>query len=113
VANWISVRRHGTLTVRTGKDRDSLVLQAVGEVDMASAPALEQSLLYALESGASSIVLDLNAVSFIDAAGMRVLLWATATSRRDGDRLRIDCGSPVIRRLLDITGSDPESPSTT
>ena len=101
----ISVRRHGPLTVRVDQEDDSVAVRAVGELDIASSPALEQSLLHAFESGAPSIVLDLTAVSFIDAAGLRVLLWAAGTSRRDGDRLRIDCGSPVVRQMIDLSGS--------
>ena len=108
MTNWISARRHGTLILRIGEAPDSLVLQAVGEVDHASAPALEHSLLRALESRASSIVLDLNGVSFIDAAGLRVMLWATATSRREGGRLRVDCESAAIRRLFDLPGAGAE-----
>jgi anti-anti-sigma factor len=63
-----------------------------------------------LESGASSIVLDLTAVNFIDPAGLRVLLWAAARSPEDRDRLRIDCGSPAVRQLINLTGSGRELP---
>jgi anti-sigma B factor antagonist len=108
----ISVRRHGLLTIRTREDWDSLVLLAEGELDIASAPGLEHSLLHALDSTAASIVLDLTAVSFIDCAGIRVLMWAAGRSREDGDRLRIDCGSPAVRQLIDLTGSGRELPLT-
>jgi anti-anti-sigma factor len=92
------------------QDRNSIVLRATGELDIASAPGLEHSLLHVLESGASSIVVDLTAVSFIDPAGLRVLLWAAGRSSEDGDRLRIDCGSPAVRQLIDLTGSGRELP---
>jgi len=112
MANSISVRKHGPLTIRVEQDRDSIVLRAGGELDMASASGLEHSLLHALESGTSSIVLDLTAVSFIDSVGLRVLLWAAGRSHEDGDRLRIDCGSPAIRQLIDLTGSGRDVPLT-
>ena len=105
----MSFRRCGPLTVRMEEDRNSVTLWAVGELDMATAPTLERSLAHAFQSQVSSIVLDLAAVSFIDGAGLRSLLWAAAMSGRDGNRLRIDCGSPVVRQLLDRTGSDPEA----
>jgi anti-sigma B factor antagonist len=110
MANSISVRKHGPLTIRMEQDRNSIVLRATGELDIASAPGLEHSLLHVLESGASSIVVDLTAVSFIDPAGLRVLLWAAGRSSEDGDRLRIDCGSPAVRQLIDLTGSGRELP---
>ena len=112
MANSISVRKHGSLTLRVEQDRDSIVLRAGGELDVASAPGLEHSLLHVLESGASTIVLDLTAVSFIDPVGLRVLLWAAGRSRDIGDRLRIDCGSPTISQLIDLTGSGRELPLT-
>ena len=110
MASSISVRKHGPLTIRIEQDRNSIVLRASGELDIASAPGLEYSVLQALESGASSIVLDLTAVSFIDRAGLRVLLWAAGRSRGGADRLRIDCGSPAVRQLIDLTGSGRDLP---
>lgn len=106
----ISIRKHGSLTIRTEQPGDSLVLRANGELDIASAPGLEHSLLHALESGASSVVLDLTAVTFIDPVGLRVLLWGAGRSREHGDRLRIDCGSPAVRQLIDLTGSGRDLP---
>ncbi len=103
MATSISVRRHGGLTIRIDQDEQSLVVRAVGELDIASAPALEDSLLHALEGGPPSIVLDLKGVTFIDPTGLRVLIWAGDGSRADGGRLRIDCGSLPVRRLLDLT----------
>ena len=110
MATSISVRKHGPLTIRVEQDRSSLVLWAAGELDIASAPGLEHSLLHALEGGAPTIVLDLTAVSFIDPVGLRVLLWAAGRSREHGDRLRIDCGSPAVRQLIDLTGSGRDLP---
>jgi len=108
----VRVRQHGALTIRISQARESLLLRAAGELDMASAPGLEHSLLQALESSAASIVLDLTAVDFIDNAGLRVLMWAAGRSREDGDRLRIDCGSPAVRRLIDLTASGRDLPLT-
>jgi len=87
-------------------------LRAAGELDIASAPGLEHSLLHALESSAPSIVLDLTAVDFIDHTGLQVLMWAAGRSREDGDRLRIECGSPAVRQLIDLTGLGRELPLT-
>jgi anti-anti-sigma factor len=98
-----SVRRHGNLAVRIDQDERSLAVRPVGELDIASAPALEDSLRQALESGAASVALDLTRVTFIDSAGVRVLLWADAHSREEGDRFRIYSGSAGVRRLLGLT----------
>ena len=69
----ISVRRRGNLAVRIDQDGRSLAVRPVGELDIASAQALEDSLRHALESGASSVVL------------ARVIDEARAGVRRDRD----------------------------
>ncbi len=112
MATSISVRNHGGLTIRIDQHGDSLVVRAAGELDIASAPALEDSLRHALESGASSLVLDLTGVTFIDPTGLRVLLWGAAHSHAEGDRLRIDCGSVPVRRLLELTHKEQPLPLT-
>jgi anti-anti-sigma factor len=106
----VRIRQQGSLTIRISEDRHSLVMRAAGELDIASAPGLEHSLLHALESSAPSIILDLTAVDFIDGAGLQVLTWAAGRSREDGDRLRIDCGSPAVRQLIDLTGLGRDLP---
>ena len=102
----ISVRTHGSLTLRVEQDRNALTLRAVGELDIDSAALVEQSLLRAFEGEAPLIVLDLTAVNFIDAAGLRLLMWAAECSREDSGRLRTECGSPAIRHLLDVAQLD-------
>ena len=96
--------------VSTDEDGERLTVRPAGEIDIATAPALECALLRALESGAASIVLDCDRVSFIDSVGLRVLVWAARESREDGDRLRIDCGSGVVRRMIEMTGLDRSLP---
>ncbi len=97
-----SARKHGALALRVEQDRDTLTLRAAGELDIDSAALVEQSLLRAFEGGAGSIVLDLTAVSFIDAAGLRLLMWAAECSREDSGRLRMECGSAAVHHLLDV-----------
>jgi anti-anti-sigma factor len=108
LANATSVLRHGSITIRIDDDGGSRVLRASGELDLASAPGLEHSLLHAFEAPTPSIVLDLTGVSFIDHTGLRVVMWAASRSREDGHRLRIDCGSPAVRQMIDMTGLGPE-----
>jgi anti-sigma B factor antagonist len=91
---------------------EACVVRVAGELDIATAPTLESSLLHAMESGAASIVLDLERVSFIDSMGLRLLMWAANESREDGDRLRIDCGVGAARRMIQLTGLEHLLPLT-
>jgi anti-sigma B factor antagonist len=82
---------------------DSVLVVVAGEVDLCAAPELEQSLAKAGASGAARIVLDLDRVSFMDSAGVHVVL-RFAISERNRDRLVLSPGSPQVQRLLSVTG---------
>jgi anti-anti-sigma factor len=75
-------------------------------LDLASAPLLEQALLDAEQTDAKTILLDIDAVTFIDSTGLRALLEAHARSRRDSNRLQITRGAPQARRLFSLAGAD-------
>ena len=51
-------------------------------------------------------MLDLSPLTFIDSAGLRVLLVAKRRSDADSDRLRIRPGGPAVMRMLALTGID-------
>ncbi len=101
--------REGSFSVRVEEEGDALAVHAVGELDIASAPALEHSMLHALESGTPSIVLDLTGVTFIDPTGLRTLLWAAQHSGENRDSLRIRIGS-AVRRMIEMTGVERSLP---
>lgn len=74
-----------------------------GEVDIASVGALVSE-LHAAEAGdATSIVLDLSAVSFLDSTGLSAIVRSALRSRADGDRLRL-VTSPAVDRVIDLCG---------
>ena len=84
--------------IRRGTVEEFPVLSASGEVDIASAPDLEQAIA---ESG-DEVILDLRDVVFMDSTGLRALLRASST-RGAGLRLLAKSEGPV-RRLFDVSG---------
>jgi anti-anti-sigma factor len=68
-----------------------------GELDVATARELEAVL--ATQSG--TVVVDLRELSFIDLAGLRMLLDADARSRQDGMNLSF-IPTPMVRRLFEL-----------
>jgi anti-sigma B factor antagonist len=82
---------------------DAVVLVVVGELDVSTVPVLEDGLSRAEESDATMIVVDLDRVEFMDAAGVS-LLARHAASDRSRQRLRLTSGSAAVRRLLAIPG---------
>jgi anti-anti-sigma factor len=88
---------------------DELVLVVVGEVDVSTTEGLDIGLSRAEATDAKQIVVDLDRVDFIDAAGLSVLLrHATADGERH--RLRLTRGSAPVRRLLAMAGLRTELP---
>jgi anti-anti-sigma factor len=100
------------LKIATVRDDGALRIVAEGELDLASAPLLEQALLDAEQTDAQFILLDIDAITFIDSTGLRVLLEAHARSRRDGNRLRVTRGAPQARRLFNLARADQILPFT-
>jgi anti-sigma B factor antagonist len=79
------------------------VVVVEGELDLCAAAQFQESLARAEASRASSILLDLDRVSFMDSAGVHVLLQFSGSEGNQG-RLALTPGSPQVQRLLEVTG---------
>ncbi len=79
-----------------------------GELDMNTAPELEEKLDEALSDSGASIMLDLSECEFIDSTGIALIVRAWQRLDRNGDggegRLVLCCINHQVRRLLKITG---------
>lgn len=87
-------------------DGNAFVVTAAGEVDMYTAPALEQALDGVVGLGGTSVVLDLTEVSFIDSTLLSVLLRYRDRLTNLGGKLAIVTDDRRIRRTFEITGLD-------
>jgi anti-anti-sigma factor len=76
-----------------------------GELDLASLPFLAAQLSQILQGSPRRLVFDLTRVGFIDVAAARQLA-STAQSLPEGGRPVIRSASPLVRRLLELTGLD-------
>lgn len=92
------------LRIETVECDGSLVIAAEGEVDIVTSPLLDEALVRARATGATSIVVDLVKVSFIDSTGLHVLI---KHSRAEDHRARISVtrGSGQTRRLFRLSGA--------
>lgn len=96
----------GELVIRSQRDPQLLVLTLSGELDLASAPALEQLLDDAQETAVSRVVVDLSRLEFSDSAGLHVLLNAHRRLRGSGQELVLRRGPRAVQRLFELTGTD-------
>jgi anti-sigma B factor antagonist len=76
-----------------------------GEVDIATVVELRERLVRMTASGAPLIV-DLDRVSFIDAAGLGALVGAASQAAAHGASLQVVCARAHIRRLFGLTRLD-------
>lgn len=94
------------LIIEIGHEKDRVVLSLRGELDLASAPLLQSEIESSQITTATTVVLDLQELTFIDSTGLRVLLRAHERSRESGQEFAVTRGSQQVQRLLSITGVD-------
>ena len=85
-----------------------LVVAVSGEIDIASAPKLREELLRALHRHGARLALDLGGVTFMDCAGVNVLLAARRHARLEGGWVRVARASRRARNILMLTGLQRE-----
>ncbi|NND74190.1 MAG: STAS domain-containing protein [Ilumatobacter sp.] len=85
-------------------DANDAGFDLAGEIDAHTAPALEQALTERLESGASTITLDMAGVTFMDSSGLRIVIAATETARGSGGDLILSSPQSTVRRLVEVSG---------
>jgi anti-sigma B factor antagonist len=103
----------GQLTIASRRDGDDVVVTLCGEIDIASAPALEGELRAAersrprrivLDLAALGIVLDLAALDFIDSTGIHLLTDAHQRADANGHQLVLTHVPDPVQRLFRLTG---------
>ena len=80
------------------------VLRLFGELDSASYPVLEERLGQLQDSG--SVIVDLGALTFIDARGLDALLRAQDAAQRRGTQFGVVNAGSQVRWLMKLAGAD-------
>jgi anti-anti-sigma factor len=86
-------------------NRAEVLVVASGELDLASAGALEREVQEVSRRGFARIVIDLRDVTFLDSAGLRLLLSLRNDAKRAGPALALMRGPQRVQRIFDITGT--------
>jgi len=92
-----------TLRVSTEERDDRILISLAGELDIATAPRIEEALRAAEEKGPALLVLDLRELEFMDSTGLRTILAADARAGESGRRLAVVQGDENIRRVFEVT----------
>lgn len=75
-----------------------------GELDLASAPELEDMIERACQESTHAITLDLSALSFIDSCGLRSILTARKLCEQRAQGFALVPGQPQVQRVFELTG---------
>lgn len=101
----MSDRTPGSFTISSVLSDRTARLELHGELDLASAPQLEESLRAADEQEVEQVWIDLDDLLFMDSTGLRVLLQAHSRCAARGCELLLKGGGPSVRRVLEVSGA--------
>jgi anti-sigma B factor antagonist len=86
------------------EERDGVtVIRLSGRLDAAAAPEIKQKLLDEVEGGRINILLNLQALSFIDSSGLGVLVSCLRRVTALGGDLRVACVPELTRSIFELT----------
>jgi anti-anti-sigma factor len=103
LAQIVSLALEGHFRIEVSSSQARSVLTLLGELDLASAPALEQELEEVEDRGC--VVVDMRKLDFIDSTGLRVLIKAhQRATETDREFAILSPDDGQVRQLLDLTG---------
>ena len=91
--------------IRVRYEPGYVLVALAGEIDVAAVASLSER-LFALAASGRPMVADLDRVSFIDAAGLGVLVGASRRAAAHGSSLHVVCARRQTRRLFRLTKLD-------
>jgi anti-sigma B factor antagonist len=97
----------GPLTLRVSRaDIDGVLIEARGELDMATAPVLHEQLFNDGIGPNQRIVVDLSSLSFIDSCGIKEIIRAHEAFNDGENRLSLVRPDGQVAEVIAITGAD-------
>ena len=81
-----------------------VIAEIRGEIDIASASWLRETLLLAIGCHGPVVCVDLRGVTFLDCSGISALLATARRARLEGGRMRVTGPSAPARRVIALLG---------
>jgi anti-anti-sigma factor len=93
------------LVLTTTREGTAVLVAVAGELDAHSVPSLQALTSKLISDGYVRVSLDMSRTTFIDSAGLRVLIELQATLKQQGDgELVLQAPGDAVTRLLQIAG---------
>ena len=80
------------------------VISVMGELDLATVPAFERTLLDVTEAATGEVIVDLTGCSFLDSRGLRALVAARERLEHSDRSLALVLSNAIVMRIFQITG---------
>ena len=97
-------QRFAAATAQLGNG--TAVVSVMGELDRATVPAFDRTLLDVTEAGTGEVIVDLTSCSFLDSSGLRALLATRERLERSDRSLTLVLSNPIVMRVFQLTGFD-------
>jgi len=91
-------------------ERDVVRVCPAGELDLATVPLVRSKMEELASSGFPRVFLDLREATFLDSAGVHLILDLDAAARDGGWEFAVIDGSPEVGKVFDVTGVRPLIP---
>ncbi|NPV26257.1 MAG: anti-sigma F factor antagonist [Firmicutes bacterium] len=93
------------MRLEMNQTRDTLIVRAHGEMDLAVADQLRTEIDRRLdETPVRNLIIELANVSFMDSSGLGVLLGRYKRISRGGGKMALIRPQPQVRRVLELSG---------
>jgi len=77
-----------------------------GRLDSNTSQSFEKQLLEAISDGARNVIIDFKELDYISSAGLRVILKATKTIKRQDGKLMLCAMQDYVKEVFEIAGFD-------
>jgi len=105
-SHWSRAVAEDQLAIHLDRYGSRHTLFVTGELDVATAPALESAIDGALDGQDGELFLDFSDLTFIDSTGIRAVMQVHNKVASFGSRMVILSPTAPVRRVLEITGFD-------
>ncbi len=92
------------LSLSTRSEGGRTIVEAVGEIDVYTAPKLREQLTELVDVGRLDIIVDMQKVEFLDSTGLGVLVGGLKRVNQHDGSLRLVCPQERILKIFRITG---------